>query len=303
MTEHRIQTPVLDIAYSDAGPTGGPVVFLLHGWPDDVHSWREVIPLLNRAGYRTIAPSLRGFGHTRFLRADTLRDGRGVALAQDAIDLADALGIRHFFVAGHDWGGRAAYILAALFPERVLGIAALGLAFQPGGHFTIPDFAQARLFWYQWLMCVEGGAAAVRKDPVGFARIQWDTWSPRGWYTETLFDEAAQSFTNPDYTAISLHGYRSRFLPEAVAPAYAGLQQKLADTPAINIPTLVIAGGADHCDPASAFEGKEKYFTRGYELLVLEGVGHFIQREAPQQVAEAVTAHFAGISIPVKTPQ
>jgi pimeloyl-ACP methyl ester carboxylesterase len=135
---------------------------------------------MRAAGWRAFTPYLRGFGPTRFLSAETFRDGRGVALAQDAIDFADALGLERFAVAGHDWGARAAYTLAALFPGRVSRLAALALAYQPRGAFTLPPFSQARLFWYQWFMTLDAGARAVREDPKGFSRLQWEIWSPLG---------------------------------------------------------------------------------------------------------------------------
>lgn len=238
-----IKTSVLEISFLDEGPRQGPVVFLLHGWPDDIRAWAVVGPLLNTAGFRTIIPYLRGFGLTRFLTKDTVRDGRGVALAQDVIDLADALGVGKFFVAGHDWGARAAYLLAALFPSRVDKIATMSLAFQPRGEFPIPGFPQARLFWYQWFMCTDGGAAAVRRDPVGFSRIQWDTWSPEGWYEEEDFVETAASFMNPDWASVTLSGYRSRFVPEPVDRRYDELQHRMSGIAQLKTPALTICGG------------------------------------------------------------
>jgi len=276
----------------DDGPRNGPVVLLLHGWPYDIRAWSSITPRLNTAGYRTITPYLRGFGLTRFLSKDTIRDGRGVALAQDALDLMDALAIDRFFVIGHDWGARSAYLLAALLPSRIISIAAMGLAFQPRGEFPIPSFVQARLFWYQWFMCTDGGAAAVRRDPVGFSRIQWDTWSPEGWYQEAEFATTAESFSNPDWAAITLHGYRTRFLPEPVDPRYDDLQQRIKTTATLKTPTLVISGADDRCDPPESFDDKDHCFENGYELLTLEGVGHFVPREAPEIVVEAVMQYF-----------
>jgi pimeloyl-ACP methyl ester carboxylesterase len=293
MPLQTIKTHLLDITFLDEGPRQGPAIFLLHGWPDDIHTWKEVIPLLNKAGFRTITPYLRGFGPTRFLSSDTVRDGRGLALAQDAIDLADALGITRFFVAGQDWGGRAAYLLGALFPSRVSKIAALAIIFQPRGEFPIPTFRLARLYWYQWFMCTDGGAAAIRRDPVGFSRIQWDTWSPEGWYEEEAFMQTAESFRNPDWVAITLHGYRSRFLPEAHDPRYDELQHRMAGIAQLKVPSLVIIGAADTCgDPASS-EEMEHHFTGGYQRQLLEGIGHFPCREAPEIVAKALVEHFS----------
>jgi len=287
-----IKTSVLEITFLDEGPRNGPVIFLLHGWPDDLHAWSKIIPALNEAGFRTIAPFLRGCGYTRFLSGDSVRDGRAVALAQDAIDLADAMGITKFFVAGHDWGARAAYLLAALFPYRVRKIAAMSLAFQPRGEFPIPSFPQARLFWYQWFMCTDGGAAAVRRDPVGFSRIQWDTWSPEGWYKEEEFEEIAPSLGNPDWPSITLNGYRSRFLPETVDHRYDELHHRMSGIAQLKTPTLVISGGSDTCDPPSTFEEMDHSFTGGYELMTLDGIGHFPPREAPDAVAKALIRHF-----------
>jgi pimeloyl-ACP methyl ester carboxylesterase len=289
---HAIKTSVLEISYLDEGPRQGPVVFLLHGWPDDIRAWRKVAPMLNAAGFRTIIPYLRGFGLTRFLSKETVRDGRGVALAQDAIDMADALGVATFFVAGHDWGARAAYLLAALFPVRVRKISTMSLAFQPRGEFPIPSFPQARLFWYQWFMCTDGGAAAVRRDPVGFSKIQWDTWSPEGWYKEEEFLETAVSFDNPDWPSITLNGYRSRFLPEPMDHRYDELQHQLRGIAQLKTPTLVINGGADTCDPPSSFEEIDHHFTNRFELLTLDDVGHFPPREAPDAVGKALVRHF-----------
>jgi pimeloyl-ACP methyl ester carboxylesterase len=286
------KTSLLEISFLDEGPREGPVVFLLHGWPDDIRAWGKVAPILNGAGYRTIVPYLRGFGHTRFLAKETVRDGRGVALAQDVIDLADALGINTFFVAGHDWGARAAYLLAALFPSRIRKIAAMSLAFQPRGEFPVPVFPQARLFWYQWFMCTEGGAAAVRRDPVGFSKIQWDTWSPAGWYDEGEFERTAMSFGHSDWAAITLSGYRSRFLPEVVDHRYDELTQRMSGIAQLRTPTLVINGGADGCDPPDSFEEMEHSFTGLYELLTLKGIGHFPPREAPDAVGKALVRHF-----------
>jgi pimeloyl-ACP methyl ester carboxylesterase len=292
MHTKSIQTSILDITYLDEGPAGGLVIFLLHGWPDDVRAWQQVAPLLHEAGFRTITPYLRGFGKTHFLSADTIRDGRGIALAQDAIDLADALGIGEFYVAGHDWGARAAYQLGCLFPQRVTRIAAMALAFQPRGKFNMPSFDQARLFWYQWFMYLEEGAEAVANDPVGFARIQWDTWSPAGWYDEEDFVQTAKSFTNRDWAAITLQGYRSRFMTTATDPRYDILQQRMSAIDTIGVPTLVIMGAADDCDPPATTENMEHCFTGDYQRLVLDGVGHFPPREAPVTVAAALVEHF-----------
>lgn len=289
------RTPKLEIAYVDLGPTDGPPVMLVHGWPDAARAWTNVAPRLAAAGFRTIMPDLRGSGDTRFLSADSVRDGSGVALAQDVIDLADALGIHRFDVIGHDWGARAAYTLAALFPGRIGRIAGLALAFQPKGLFELPHFSQARKFWYQWFMALDDAPAAIAADPKGFARLQWDTWSPPGWFDDDEFALTAAAFDNPDWVPITLNGYRRRWRQGEVSdPAYASLREKLATIDQLSTPTLMIQGGSDFCDEPASSEGMEKKFTGGYRRVVLDGVGHFPPREAPDAVADLVIGHLRG---------
>ena len=288
---HTIRTDILEIAYEEGGAPDAPPLLLLHGWPDDVRGWRGPALQLQTAGWRTFTPYLRGTGFTRFLSCDTIRDGRATALAQDAIDFADALGLKTFAVAGHDWGARVAYTLAGLFPERVTAIVALALAYQPKGAFTLPPFSQARRFWYQWFMTMDAGAAAVRADPVGFARIQWETWSPPGWFDEAEFVATAKSFSHPDWAAITLNAYRDRWRAEPTDPRYETLQTRLAEIEIVSTPTLMIQGGADTCDEPASSEGLDRYFTRGYRRMVLEGVGHFPAREAPEAVSDAILRH------------
>ena len=290
---NRIRTDILEIAFEEGGPPDGIPVLLLHGWPDSPRGWNEVSRRLQAEGYRTIAPYLRGSTPTRFLSKDTPRVGAGVALAQDAIDLIDALGIDNFAVLGHDWGAREAYILAALFPERVMAIAALALAYQPRGTFRVPSFDQSRRFWYQWFMCTDGGAAAVRKDPIGFARIQWETWSPSGWFDTAEFARTAESFSSPDWVAITLNAYRARWLQgEAWDSRYDALQNRLGEVEYLATPTVMIQGLSDYCDSPDESDGLEAFFTGGYRRVVLESVGHFPHREAPGLIADAVLDHF-----------
>ena len=289
-----VRTPLLEIAYEIGGPDDGAPLILLHGWPDDVRGWRRSAELLQATGWRTITPYLRGCGPTRFLTDKAPRDGRGVALAQDAIDLADALGLRTFVVAGHDWGAQAAYTLAALFPERVTAIAAIALAYQPRGAFKVPPFSQARRFWYQWFVAVDGGASAVRADPKGFARIQWETWSPPGWFDEAEFEATARSFENPDWTAITVHGYRSRWRPEPVDPRYNALRARLAEVETLSTPTLIIQGASDLCDESATSEDLDRYFIGPYRRVLLDGVGHFPPREASEAVAEVIDRNLRG---------
>jgi pimeloyl-ACP methyl ester carboxylesterase len=289
-----IRTELLEIAYEEGGPHDGPVAVLLHGWPDaPPRAWRFVAERLHSAGWHTIAPYLRGTGPTRFLHPYTPRVGSAVALAQDVISLADALGLSRFALVGHDWGARAAYSVAALFPDRIRTICALSLAFQPQGEFHVPSFEQSKRFWYQWFLCIDDGLAAVSSDPIGFARIQWETWSPEGWFEESEFLETARSFSNPDWIAITANAYRSRWLKrETWDSSYESLTRKLHETRSLHTPTLMIQGASDFCDGPAESEGLEEYFTGPYERVLLNGIGHFPHREAPDRVAACLLSHF-----------
>jgi len=287
----HLSTDLLDIAFESGGPTHGMPVLLLHGWPDDASGWWGVTPALEAAGYRWVAPWLRGFGATRFLSAKTPRDGTGVAIAQDAFDLADALGWERFAVVGHDWGGRAAYIMAALQPQRLISISSLAIGYAPRGRFEVPSFEQSHRWWYQWFVTSDAGASAVRKDPIGFARMQWVTWSPPGWFAEDAFTHAADSFRNPDWVDITLHGYRSRWQPEPLDSRYSAQRALVTSVERICVPTLMIQGSADACDPPAESEGQVGLFTRCYRRLVIEGAGHFPARESPSAVATALVEH------------
>jgi pimeloyl-ACP methyl ester carboxylesterase len=289
----KATTDVLEIAFLQEGEGEGRVALLLHGWPDDATTWLSVAERLSSAGVRTIMPWLRGFGQTRFLSASTCRDGRTEALAKDALDLMDALGIGRFSVIGHDWGARTAYALAAIAPERLETITAISLGYSPRGAFPVPPFEQARAWWYQWFMSVDRGAEAVAKDPKGFARIQWETWSPPGWFDEVTFEAVAQSFENPDWLAITLNSYRGRWRDEPRDSRYDALHEKVASTEYLSVPTLMIQGGSDATVLAQSTEAKDKYFTGRYRRLVLDRVGHFPTREAPDVVADAILDHLS----------
>lgn len=284
-----IRTDILEIATFDEGPPDGHPVLLLHGWPESPVGFERVSSRLHAAGFRTITPFLRGFGPTRFLSADTPRVGAAAALAQDALDLVDQLGVGSFSVIGHDWGARVGYALAALVPERVKSLCALALAFQPRFEFRVPAYEQSQRFWYQFFMCSDKGAQRVREDPIGFSRFQWETWSPSRWFSEEEFRAAAHAWENPDYAAITLNGYRSRWLAnEPWDPRYDEVQSRLGKAERINVPTLMIQGGSDSCDPPSESEGQEQYFGAGYRRVVVAEAGHFPHREAAEVVADAI---------------
>ena len=283
MTTQFATTPTLRIAYERDGPAAGPPVFLLHGWPDDVRTFDATVPALKASGFQTVVPWLRGFGPTSFLSPDTMRSGEMVAMAQDVIDLADALKFKTFAVVGHDWGARIAYVLASVLPERVTRACAMSVGWQPGDLPT-PDLEQARKYWYQWFMSTERGAEAVRRDRKAFARIQWETWAPKGWFSEEEFETTARSFENPDWPAVTVHSYSVRWGEADKDPRYSHIDARARSTQAISVPTLMIQGGADGVTLPETTDKKEKYFTGGYRRHVLDGVGHFPTREAPDAV-------------------
>lgn len=286
------RTDLLEIHYETGGDPAASAVLLLHGWPDDVRGWRRVTPALESGGCRWIAPWLRGCGPTRFLSDTTLRDGRTEALAQDAIDLMDSLGVECFSVVGHDWGARVAYALAALIPHRLLSITAISLAYAPRGAFVVPAFRQSRAWWYQWFMSVDRGAEAVAEHPKEFAKLQWETWGPSGWFDEAEFEATARSFDNPDWLAITLNGYRSRWRDDEVRDSrYDELSRRIAAVEQLHVPALMIQGAADGTVLASSSEGQERWFSRGYERIMLDGIGHFPAREAPDVVGHTLLSH------------
>ncbi len=288
----RAETALLDVEFLDDGPRDAPVVVLLHGWPDDPSTWAAVIPALNAAGLRTVTPNLRGFGGTRFRDDATPRTGNSGVLALDAVDLMDALGIHRVFVAGHDWGSNAAEALAVGWPERVPKIAMLSTPSRLGGMPT-PPFRQCQRQWYHWFQATARGAKAVRDDPKGFARIMWDNWSPPGWYDEATFDAVAEAWRNPDWAEVTIHSYRARWDEADPDPRSAALERKIKDTKRIATPTIFISGALDGVNPPEAAKDVPGKFSGPFEAVLLDGVGHFPTREAPDIVAAALIRHFS----------
>lgn len=278
-------TPTLNIAYEAGGPADGLPALLLHGWPDDPRTYDRVLPGLHAAGFRTIVPYLRGFGGTTFLSKDTIRSGEMVAMAQDAIDLADALHLENFVVIGHDWGARIAYVLGTAVPQRVKRIVTMSVGWQPG-ELPTPSFKQAQAYWYQWYMTTERGRQTVRNHGKAFSRLQWENWSPTGWFTEEDFERTAASFENEDWPTITWHSYSARWGEANKDPSYADLERRAKSAQSISVPTLLIQGGSDAVTLPSSTEDKEKYFTGGYRRHLIPNVGHFPTREAPGVVAE-----------------
>ena len=288
-----LTTDSLAIAYTDTGPRGGPVVLLLHGWPDDASTWDAVLPAMHDAGLRTIVPTLRGFGDTRFLSAGTARTGNSAILAMDAIALMDGLGIERFMVAGHDWGSNIAEAMAVGWPDRVERIAMLATPPRLGGMPT-PPFEQTQRQWYHWFMATARGAEAVRDDPKGFAHIHWTNWSPPGWFDEATFARVARAFDNPDWVDVTLHSYRARWDEAAPDPASVWLEDKVKATATLSLPTLYIQGEVDGVNPPSASTAVPGKFTGPFAFVALPGVGHFPQRERPDHVARALVTLFTG---------
>ena len=290
----KVSTPVLRLAYEESGPKEGHPLLLVHGWPDSPRTWDKVLPPLHRAGFRTVAPYLRGYGPSTFrspiFGRGPRHSGQPVAFAQDVIDLADRLKLKSFHYVGHDWGARTGYALAALFPERLQSLVAISVPFEPG-KATPPAFAQAQAFWYQWLLCTHPGESKFRADPAAFGQAQWDAWSPSGWYTQAELAEAAESWKGRDFEDVVLHSYRSRWGHAAPDPRYAAQQARFEATRTLKLPTLLLHGSEDRCELAQTTDGAERHFTAPYKRLFLEGVGHFPQRENPDATAAAILEH------------
>jgi len=280
-----VTTPTLRIAYEAGGPENGMPVLLLHGWPDDPRTWDKVAPALQRAGFRTVVPYLRGFGPTSFLSKDTMRSGEMVAMAQDALDLADTLKLGKFTVVGHDWGARIAYAMACLFPDRVTRICAMSVGWQPG-ELPTPSLEQSRRYWYQWFMATDRGNEVVHKSGKALAHDLWETWAPKGWFSDAEFEATAKSFENPDWAAITVNSYRVRWGEAEKDPRYAALDARAKAVKTIALPALMIQGGADGVTLASTTAGKDEHFSGGYARHVLDGVGHFPTRERPDAVSK-----------------
>ncbi len=294
MRIQKVKTPQIKQAYELSGPETGEPLFLVHGWPDSPRTWDKVLPTLHAAGYRTVVPYLRGYGPSTFRRLllgrTPGRTGQPVAYAADVLHLADHLHLQRFHFIGHDWGARTAYALAALAPERLKSVVTLSVPFEPG-KAEPPAFPQAQAFWYQWLLCTNPGEKKFRADPVAFGRAQWDAWSPAGWYTEAEFAEAAKSWKGADFPDVVLHAYRSRWGHAPLDPHYRKPQARFEGTESLKTPTTLIHGMEDHCELLETTAGAERYFTARYQRVLLAGVGHFPQREAPDRTAAAILDH------------
>ena len=286
----QIDAGLLNIAYAEAGPADGPPVILLHGWPYDIYSFVDVTPLLASSGYRVIVPYLRGYGATRFLSSDTMRNGQPSAVAVDIIALMDALKIQKAVLAGFDWGARTADIIAALWPQRCKALVSVSgylIGGQASGELPLPPAAELQ-WWYQFYFATDRGKAGYDKNRRDFAKLIWRQASPKWNFDDATFDRSAGAFDNPDHVEIVIHNYRWRQGLAQGEAKYDDLEQRLALAPVITVPTITMEGdanGAPHPPPsayAAMFSGK--YANR----IIAGGVGHNLPQEAPQAFAQAV---------------
>ena len=285
----RVRTKVLEIAYEEGGPADGIPVLLMHGWPYDPRTYDDVVPQLVAAGCRTIVPYLRGFGPTRFLSADSPRSGQQAALGHDLKELMDALGVERAALVGYDWGGRAACIVAALWPERVRCLVT-------GNGYNIQDIArsdvpaapeQEHRFWYQYYFHTERGRAGLAANRREFCRLIWRLWSPNWKFDDATFERSAASFDNPDFVDVTIQSYRHRFKQAAGDPALEPTEQRLAAQPTIAVPTISLNGEANGVGPPERSAGHARFFTGPYQRKVIPIAGHNLPQEVPDVVSEA----------------
>jgi pimeloyl-ACP methyl ester carboxylesterase len=286
----QIDAGLLKVGYAEAGPSDGRPVILLHGWPYDIHSYVDVAPALASAGYRVIVPYLRGYGTTRLLSSETLRNGQQSVVAVDAIALMDALKIEKAIIGGFDWGARTANIIAALWPERCKALVSVSgylIGNQEAGKMPLPPNAELQ-WWYQYYFATERGRAGYDKYRREFSKLIWQLASPKWNFDDATFDRSAASFDNPDHVGIVIHNYRWRLGLAQGEPKYDDLEKRLAQGPVIAVPTITLEGdanGAPHADPSSY---ANKFSGRYAHRLITGGVGHNLPQEAPQAFAEAI---------------
>ena len=288
----RVEAGVLSVAFEESGTPGGPPVVLLHGFPYDAHAYDEVASRLAAAGCRVIVPFLRGYGPTRFASPDTPRSGQQAVLGHDLRALLDALGISAAVLAGYDWGGRAACIVAALWPERARGLVS-------GGGYNVQDIGRAmeplppeheQGLWYQYYFHNERGRAGLAKHRYELGKLLWRLWSPTWRFDEATYARTAVSFDNPDFVDVVIHSYRHRFGLAPGDPAVEDSERRLAALPSITVPTIVLHGHDNGVSPVTTSERHARFFKGPYERRVIPGVGHNVPQEAPAHFADAVLA-------------
>jgi len=290
---HQIDAGVLRVAYYEYGAADGWPVVLLHGFPYDVHAYDEVAPRLVERGARVIVPYLRGYGPTRFLRVETPRSGEQAALGADLLALLDALAVPQAILGGYDWGGRAACVVAALWPERVRGLVSVnGYNIQDiarSGSPATPE--QEHRLWYQYYFHSERGRAGLEAHRRAFCRLLWEFWSPTWEFDEATFARSVEAFENPDFVDVVIHSYRHRFGLVEGDPEVAEIERRLAERPPISVPTVTLDGDADGVTSIGGRTRSDR-FTGRHEHRVIAGVGHNLPQEAPDAFTDAVlTAH------------
>ncbi|WP_409363408.1 alpha/beta fold hydrolase [Bradyrhizobium sp. AUGA SZCCT0274] len=285
-----IDAGVLKIAYYEAGPADGPVVMLMHGFPYDIHTYVDVAPQLAAEGCRVIVPYLRGYGPTRFRDKATRRSGEQAALGADLMALMDALGIKRAVFAGYDWGGRAACIGAALWPERCIGLVSVnGYNIQDIANAMVPARPDREVaLWYQYYFQLERGRAGLAADRRGIAKLLWQQWSPNWHFDDACFERTAVAHDNPDYVEVVIHSYRHRYGLAEGDPQYADLQRRLAAQPAIVVPTITLDGDGDGVSPATDGSKSAPKFAGRRVHRVVPRAGHNLPQEEPEAFAAAV---------------
>jgi pimeloyl-ACP methyl ester carboxylesterase len=285
-----VDAGVLTIAYYEAGPLNGPAVVLLHGFPYDIHSYVDVAPQLAEKGCRVIVPYLRGYGPTRFRDAATPRSGEQAAVGADLIALIDALAIPRAVFAGYDWGGRAACIGAALWPERCTGLVSVnGYLIQDiAGALRPASVKQELAYWYQWYFQTERGRAGLAANRREIATVLWRQWSPNWQFDAETFERTAQAFDNPDYVDVAIHSYRHRYGLADGDPRYQDIQRRLAALPPITVPSITLDGDADGVVPATDGAAQAAKFTGPRRHRVVPRAGHNLPQEEPEAFSAAV---------------
>ena len=285
-----VRTPMLEVAYETHGPVEGEPVILLHGFPYDPRGYDEIAPVLAERGYRVFVPYLRGYGPTRFINAQVIRSGQQAALAKDLLDFMDALAIPQATLAGFDWGGRAACIVAALWPERVRGL-------MTGDGYNIQDIAKSlkprapeteHRLRYQYYFHTQRGVDGLTANRRELCQLLWSLWSPSWVEGPSLYGKTAPSFDNPDFVAVVIHSYRHRFMYAPGDPALETIEQALALQPPISVPSISLCGADDGVGPAPEEDDDAEHFSGFYRRRILKGVGHNIPQEAPQATLDAL---------------